>query len=83
MMASLLLFIGLVIAFFGGLLFSKKTSGEASKVLDLTAKIQDNQKKSIITQADADKKVQEYQDALKKLDPNFHNDDDGGNKPAS
>ena len=83
MMQSIVLFFGLILAFSIGLLFSRKTSQEAATVLDLTNKIKEKQAADAQAKAAADKAVQEYQDALSKLDPSFHNDDDNGGKPAS
>jgi hypothetical protein len=79
---TILLLIGLAVAFLVGLFSSRKTAKEDAKILDLTGKINDNKQKSAQAQADADKAVKEYQDALKQYDPNFHSDDDGG-KPSA
>ena len=83
MAASLAFFIGILIAFVVGLLSSRKTSQEASKVTSLTNKINGEKKSAIITEADADQKMKEYQDALNKYDPNFYNDDGSGGKPSA
>lgn len=83
MMQSIVLFFGLILAFSIGLLFSRKTSQEAATVLDLTNKIKDKQAADAQAKAAADKAVQEYQDALKAYDPNFHGDDDGSGKPSA
>ena len=82
MAASLAFFIGIIIAFVIGLFASRKTSQEASKVITLTQKINAEKKSGIITQADADQKVKEYQNALSKYDPDFANDDRDG-KPSA
>jgi hypothetical protein len=79
---TILLLIGLAVAFLVGLFSSRKTATEDAKILDLTGKIKDNQQKSAQAQANADKAVKEYQDALKQYDPNFNSDDDGG-KPST
>ena len=81
--STLLLILGIVIAFIIGLFSSRKTAREDAKILDLTGKINDNKQKSAQAQADADKAVKEYQDALKQYDPNFHSDDDGDGKPSA
>lgn len=83
MTQTLTLLAGLIVAFLVGLFTSRKTSETQAEVLDLTNKIADNKKKSVITQADADQKVKDYQDALKKYDPQFHNDDDPSGKPSA
>ncbi len=80
---TLLLLFGIFIAFLVGLFSSRKTAREDAKIIDLTGKIKDNKQKSVQAQADADKAVKEYQDALKQYDPNFHSDDDGGGKPSA
>lgn len=74
--------LALVIAFLIGLFFSKRGSQTDAKILDLTAKIQENKDKAATQQVDADKKVSEYEDALKKYDPNF-DDDNGSGKPSA
>lgn len=77
--------LGLIVGLIGGiaiLLFSKKSSNTDAQILDLTQKIRDNQTKEIAAKADADAKTKEFQDALKKYDPDFHNDD-GGGKPSA
>lgn len=81
---TLLLVLGIVIAFLVGLFSSRKTATEDAKILDLTGKIKDNKQKSAQAQELADKAVKEYQDALKAYDPSFSNDDDdpSGNPPA-
>lgn len=80
---TILFVLGIFIAFLIGLFSSRKTAREDAKILDLTGKIKDNKQKSAQAQADADKAVKEYQDALKVYDPNFHSDDDGGGKPSA
>jgi hypothetical protein len=79
---TLILLIGIVIAFFVGLFSSRKTAREDAKIIDLTGKIKDNKQKSAQEQEIADKAVKEYQDALKAYDPSFHNDD-GDGKPSA
>lgn len=81
--STVLLILGILIAFLVGLFSSRKTAREDAKILDLTGKINDNKQKSAQAQELADKAVKEYQDALKKYDPNFHSDDDGGGKPSA
>lgn len=83
MQQSFYFFIGIIIAFIVGLFFSRKTNQEAASVLDLTDKIKQKQAADAKAQAAADQAVKEYQDALKKYDPEFGNDDDDGGKPAS
>jgi len=83
MIQTLCLLGAILIAFLIGMFTSRKTSQEAGKVLDLSQKIKDNQAKSAIAQARVDAAMKEYQDALKKYDPNFHSDDDDGGKPTS
>lgn len=80
---TLLLLFGFFIAFLIGLFSSRKTANEDAKILDLTGKIKDNKQKSAQAQADADKAVKEYQDALKQYDSTFHSDDDNGGKPSA
>lgn len=80
---TILLILGLMIAFVVGLFSSRKTSQQDAKVLDLTSKINDNKQKAAQAQELADKAVKEYQDALKKYDPDFHSDDDGSGKPSA
>jgi hypothetical protein len=80
---TILVIFGIVIAFLVGLFSSRKTAREDAKIIDLTGKINDNKQKSVQAQADADKAVKEYQNALKQYDPNFHSDDDGGGKPSA
>lgn len=74
-------FIVLIVALIS-LLFSRQSAKEDAKVLDLTNKIDQNKKAAAVKQTDADKKTQEYLDALKKYDPNFH-DDNGDGKPSA
>lgn len=81
--SGLFVVIGIFIAFLIGLFSSRKTSREDAKVIDLTGKIRDNQKLSAQAQKTADDAVKEYQDELKKYDPNFHSDDDGSGKPSA
>lgn len=83
MAQSFYFFIGLVIAFIVGIFFSKKTNQEAATVLDLSNKIKQKQNADAQAKAAADKAVQEYQDALKKYDPQFHDDDDSDGKPSA
>lgn len=78
-----LVVIAIVVAFLVGVFSSRKTAQEDAKIIDLTGKIKDNQIKSAQTQALADKAVKEYDDELKKYDPNFHSDDDDGGKPSA
>lgn len=80
---TLLVVLGIVVAFLIGLFSSRKTAREDAKIIDLTGRIKDNMQKSVETQAAADKAVKEYQDALKKYDPDFHSDDDGDGKPSA
>ena len=75
---TILLLLGLLAAFLVGLFSSKKQQRTDAKVLDLTAKITQNQNLATKEQADADAKVKEYQDALKAYDPDFHNTDSDG-----
>lgn len=79
---TLLLLFGLVTAFLVGLFTSKKQNQEDAKVIDLTSKIKQNKEIAAKQQEDADQKTKEYLDALKKYDPNFH-DDDGDGKPSA
>lgn len=72
-----------VLLFLVGFFLAKKPAQENAKVVDLTAKIKDNQAKAADAQKDADEKTKKYMDELSKFDPNFHNDDDDGGKPAS
>lgn len=81
--STLLLILGLFIAFLVGIFSSRKTSTRDATILDLTGKIKDNQQKSVQAQKTADDAVKEYQDALKVYDPNFHSDDDGDGKPSA
>jgi len=67
---SLILVVGIIIAFLVGLFTSRKTSSTDAKILDLTGKIKDNQARSAQAQALADKAVKEYEDAKKKYDDN-------------
>lgn len=84
MVQSLILIVGLVIAFLVGLFSSRKTAKEDAQVIDLTGKIKANQAAAVKAQTDADAAVKEYQDALKAYDPDFHNDDDPtGGKPSA
>jgi len=80
---TLLLCAGLLIAFLVGLFTSKKETRTDAKIIDLTTKIKGNQADAAKAQADADSKIKEYNEALQKLDPDFHNNDDSGGKPAS
>lgn len=75
-------FIGLLIAFLVGFFINRKNSQTDAQIIDLTSKIKDNKAKAASKQADADQKTKEYLDALKKYDPNFHDDDNGG-KPSA
>ena len=79
---TLLLIAGLFLAFIVGLFTSKKETRTDAKILDLTTKIKGNQDAAAKAQADADQKIKEYNEALQKLDPDFHNNDDDG-KPSS
>lgn len=80
---QVIFFFALFIAFIIGLFFSRNTNKDASTVLDLTEKIKEKQAADAKAKAAADQAVQEYQDALKKYDPDFHNDDDNGGKPSA
>lgn len=66
-MSALLAFIALVVAFIGGILFTRKGSAPDAQVLDLTNKIAVGQKDATDKQAIADKKVADYEAAFKKL----------------
>ena len=61
-----------------GYFSSKKTAKEQAQVIDLTVKIKETQDKAAEAQKNADQKMQEYQDALKQLYPEFHTDDGDG-----
>jgi hypothetical protein len=80
---QIIFFFSLFIAFIIGIFFSKKANKEEATVLDLTNKIKQKQQADAKAKAAADQAVQEYQDALKKYDPAFHNDDDNGGKPSA
>lgn len=80
--STLLLILGIFIAFLVGLFSSRKTAREDAKIIDLTGKIKDNQQKAAQAQKTADDAVKEYQDELKKYDPDFHSDD-GDGKPSA
>jgi len=80
---QVIFFFALFVAFIIGLFFSRNTNKEAATVLDLTNKIKEKQAADAKAKAAADQAVQEYQDALKAYDTNFHSDDDGGGKPSS
>ena len=84
MQNTLILLIGIIVAFIVGLFTSKKTSEADAKVLDLTGKIDQNKKRLQQAQDLADKASKEYQDALSKYDPNFYDpNDDGDGKPSA
>jgi len=72
-----------IILFLLGMFVSRKTQSNNAKVLDLTQKINDNKQKAAAAQSDADKKVKEYEDALKAYDPQFGSDDDSGPKGSA
>ena len=63
--------------------FFLENQSKAASVLDLTNKIKQKQAADAQAKAAADKAVQEYQDALKEFDPDFHNDDGGDGKPSA
>lgn len=75
-MTATLGIIGFIIAFIIGFFFNKKAERQDAKVLDLMAKIKENQDIADKKKAYADQKVKEYEEALKKYDPGFHSDDD-------
>lgn len=77
------LIIGLILAFIGGLFYSKKTGQRSAEILDLTNKINANKDKLATQQKDADAKTKAYLDALKAYDPNFHSDDDSDGTPSA
>lgn len=77
-MNALLAIAGLIIAFVVGLFISKKGAQQDAKVIDLTAKIKENQDAATKQQVDADQKVKDYEDARAKLDT-----DDGDGKPSA
>jgi hypothetical protein len=81
--STVLLILGIFVAFLVGLFSSRKTAREDAKILDLTGKIKDNKQKSTQAQELADKSVKEYQDALKQYDPKFGSDDEGGPKGSA
>lgn len=83
MQQTLILLLGLLVAFLIGLFSSKKQQRTEAKIIDLTTKIKQNQTAASQAQADADQKAKEYQDALKQYDPDFHNDDGGDGKPSA
>ena len=70
--AAILLAIGFILALIRQ---GYKTSKADAQIIDLTAKINKNKALIIPQQKSADDAVKEYQNALSKLDPNFHNDD--------
>jgi F0F1-type ATP synthase membrane subunit b/b' len=74
-MSTIVGLVTLIVAFLIGMFFNRK-AGPDAKILDLTSKIKDNQDKAAKQKEEADKKTQEYLDALKKYDPKFHGDDD-------
>lgn len=74
--------VALIVAFIGGLFYSKRVASQDAKVLDLTAKIEENKDTAKKERDNADKKTQEYLDAIKKYDPNFHSDDGDGQPSA-
>ena len=82
MNSPLWIVIGIIFAFLVGLFTSKNTSRDQTKVIDLQAKIKENQDKLIPQEKSADEKTKEYLDALKKYDPDFHSDDDSGGHSA-
>ncbi len=67
--------IGAIVLLLIGFFSSKKSAQEDAKVIDLTIKIGANKEKANAAQKDADEKIKEYNEALKQLDPDFHNDD--------
>lgn len=75
--------IGALVLLLIGFFSSRKTAKEDAQVIDLTVKIGENKDKAAAAQKDADEKIKEYNEALKQLDPNFHNDDGDPSKPAS
>lgn len=70
-----------IIALIVGLLFGRKTSITDAKILDLSAKLKEKQDATAKDQADADAKVKDYLDSLKKYDPDF--DDESGPKGSA
>lgn len=80
---TVVILVGILVAFLVGLFSSKTQSREDAKIIDLTTKIKGNEKTAATDQADADTKVKEYTDALKQYDPDFHSDDDNGGKPSA
>jgi hypothetical protein len=70
----------IAIAFVIGLFYSKRSSKQNAQVLDLTAKIKAKQDEAAAQQKDADKKVSDYEDALKKY--NSSSGDGSGQPPA-
>jgi hypothetical protein len=64
-------------------LFSRKTATNNTNILDLTAKIKQTQDAEALAKANADQKTQEYLNALKQYDPNFHSNDDGDGTPSA
>ena len=75
-MGSLFAVIGLIIAFIAGLIFNRRGVQQDAKVLDLTAKIKENQDIADKKKIYADQKVKEYEESLKQYDPSFNSDDD-------
>lgn len=75
--------LGALALFLWGVFTTKKANKETAAIIDLTTKINQNKAKATDAQKDADAKTKTYLDELSKLDPNFHNDDGDGNKPAS
>ncbi len=83
MTETILLVIGIIAGFLISLFKSRSTSAKAdAEEINLANVVKINRTKLVLTEKEANDKVQEYQDALRKYDPNFH-DDDGGDKPAS
>ena len=75
-MSALFAGIGLIIAFIAGLIFNRRGARQDAKVLDLTAKLKENQDIADKKKVYADQKVKEYEESLKKYDPKFNSDDD-------
>lgn len=74
--------VALIFAFIVGLLLSRRSAQRDAKILDLNAKIKEKKDEAAARQADADRKVKEYEESLKKYDPDFNGDDDSGGHNA-
>lgn len=78
---TLSLLIAIAVAFIGGMIITRKKRQTDAEIIDLTARIKQNQIEAAKKRKEAANAVDDYRKALRSYDP-FFNDDDDGKPPA-